>query len=289
MTRWLRHPLFGPILALAALGWGTLVILFLLVGPNLGGWAASVLTFCFGWDAATRVYRLDAVLLVTLQPPLFALVVGFFYADDFRAFARRLGGRVVGGAAAAGFVMTAVTLTLSGHVVASTASTPSTAPVREGRPAPRARLTDHRGRAFELGAPADRPLAVTFVYANCHGTCPALVATLQATAALVGERALFAVVTLDPERDTPAALAAYAARWNLGASWRLLTGPPADVHAARRAWGVFAERREDGEIAHENVIVLLDRAGRIAYTYRGLRLVPREIATALERLAEESA
>ena len=287
MSRWLGHPLFAPVLVLAALAWGTGLIAFLLVGPSLGGWARAVLTYCFGWSAATRAYRLDAVLLVTLQPPLFALVVGFFYADELRAFARRLGGRVVGGTALLGFVAAAATLVLSGDVVGSAPATAAGAPVRDGRPAPRAVLTDHHGRPFELGAAGDRPLAVTFVYTNCHGTCPALVATLQATAALVGDRARFVAVTLDPARDTPAALAAYAERWSLGDSWRLLSGPPAAVDAARRAWGVTAERLPDGEIAHANVIVLVDRAGRIAYTHRGLGQAPRELAAALARLAEE--
>jgi len=103
MTRWLRHQLFAPVLVLAALGWGTALGVFLLVGPDLGGWARAVLAYCFGWDMTTRAYRLDAVLLVTLEPPLFALVVGLFYADELRAFGRRPGGRVVGGAALLGF------------------------------------------------------------------------------------------------------------------------------------------------------------------------------------------
>ena len=287
MSRWLKHPLFAPVLVLVALGWGTGIIVFLLVGPGLGTWARAVLTYCFGWSAATRAYRLDAVLLATLQAPLFALVVGLFYADELRGFARRIGGRVVGGAALLGFVAAAATLVLSGDVVGSAPATAAGAPVRDGRPAPRAALTDHRDRPFDLGAPTDRPLAVTFVYTNCHGTCPALVATLRATAALVGDRALFVAVTLDPARDTPPALAAYAGRWDLGDSWRLLTGPPAVVDATRRAWGVAAERLPGGEIAHANVIVLVDRAGRIAYTYPGVAQAPRELAAALGRLAEE--
>jgi len=287
MTRWLRHPLFAPVLVLAALGWGTALGVFLLVGPDLGGWARAVLAYCFGWDMTTRAYRLDTVLLVTLEPPLFALVVGLFYADELRAFGRRPAGRVVGGAALVGFAAVAAALVLSGDVVGSAPATAAAPPVREGRPAPRARLTDHRGRPFELGAATERPLAVTFVYANCHGTCPALVATLRATAALAGDRARYVAVTLDPERDTPAALAAYAARWDLGDAWHLLTGPPAAVDAVRRAWGVAAERRPDGEIAHANVIVLVDRRGRVAYTYRGLGQAPRELAAALGRLAAE--
>jgi len=286
MTRWLAHPLFGPVLALAALGWGVLVIAFLLVGPALGGWATTVLAWCFGWSTATRTYRLDTVLLVTLEPPLFAAVVAAFYADDVRTVLHRLAGRIASGAALAAFVAAAVTLVLTGRVVGG-AAVATAAPVRDGRPAPRATLIDHRGHPFALGAPLGRPVALTFVYADCHATCPALVATLKATAALTGDRALFAAVTLAPERDTPAALAAYAERWDLGAAFHLLSGPPPAVHAVRSAFGVGAEPLPSGDIAHANVIVLLDSAGRVAFTLPGLGVTPAQVAALLARLATE--
>ncbi len=290
MTRWLRHPLFAPALALAALGWGTLLMLFLLLGPRLGGWAEPLLTICFGWNATTRAYRLDAVLFLTLQPPLFVLAVGFFYGDELRAFVGRVGGRLVSGVAALGFVVAAAVLVSSGDVVAGgRPPLPGTAPIRESRRAPGELLTDHRGKPFDPGDAWGLPIAMTFVYTNCHATCPTLVATLKSTAALVGDRALFVAVTLDPERDTPAALAGYAERWSLGGSWRLLTGPRAAVDRLRGAYGIRAERMAAGEIAHENVIVLIDRAGRVAYTYRGLGQAPEDLARALVRLAGERA
>lgn len=286
MTHWLRHPWFAPILVLAAFGWGTVVLVFLLVGPDLGGWARTVLTTCFGWNAATRAHRIDTVLLVTLEPPLFALVVSVFYANELRAFLRGAVGRAVSGVATLGFVAASLTLVLSGDVVGSV-SAASRAPLRDGRPAPRATLTDHRGERFELGAARARPVALTFVYGDCHDSCPALIAGLKAVEALGAERALFTAVTLDPERDTVAALADTATRWALGDAWHLLTGDRATIDRLLSAYHVGADRLADGTIAHENVVVLIDRAGRVAFTYRGLGQAPAELAHALQRLAAE--
>jgi cytochrome oxidase Cu insertion factor (SCO1/SenC/PrrC family) len=286
MSRWLRHPLFAPGLVLAALAWGTGLVVFLLVGPDLGGWAHSVLTTCFGWNAGTRTYRLDALLLTTLEPPLFALVVGLFYGEELRAFLRRPGGRAVSGVATAGFLAAALALVLGGGGVGNVAAA-NRAPLRDGRPAPRALLIDHRGEWFELGAPLDRPVALTFVYADCHASCPALIAGLKAVETRLAGPALFAAVTLNPERDTVAALADTAARWALGDAWRLLTGERAAIDRLRGAHRVGAKRLADGTIAHDNVVVLIDRAGRVAFTYRGLGYPPAELTQALQRLAAE--
>jgi cytochrome oxidase Cu insertion factor (SCO1/SenC/PrrC family) len=148
-------------------------------------------------------------------------------------------------------------------------------------------LTDHRGERFELGAPLGRPVALTFVYADCHASCPALIARLKAVEARVAGRALFTAVTLDPERDTVSALADTAVRWALGDAWRLLTGDRTAIDRLVAAHRVGAERLAAGTIAHENVVVLIDRAGRVAFTYRGLGYPPAELAQALERLVAE--
>jgi protein SCO1/2 len=285
-VRWVRHPLFAPGLVLAALVWSTLLLTFLLVGPNLGGWAQTVLTTCFGWNAATRAYRLDTVVLLTLEPPLFVLVVALFYGGELRAFVRRTGGRVASAAAAVGFVAAALGLVLGTEVVAGPTQR-APVPVRDGRPAPRVHLVDHRGVPFTLGGPLDRPLALTFVYADCHTACPALVATLKAVEARVGDRARFAAVTLVPETDTPARLADLAARWQLSPAWRLLTGESRAVDDLRLAWGIAAERLADGSLAHTAAIVLLDRAGRVAFVYRGLGQPVEDLARVLAALGEE--
>ena len=282
ITRWLAHPLFGPGLALAALGWGTLVVAFLVVGPNVGGVAVTVLAYCFGWNGVTHAYRLDTILIATLETPLFIGVVAIFYGDDLRAVLGRRRGRAVGGGAAALFVTAVVALALTGRVGAAGSATIT--PMRAAAPAPGATLTDHRGQAFALGA-AGRPLALTFIYTDCHASCPVLVARLRTAQAEVGGRARFAAVTLAPEVDSVDTLAQYARRWDLGADFHLLTGTPATVHAVVAAYGVRTERGAGGEIGHDNVIVLIDGRGRLAYRL-GLSQWA-DVAPLLARLASE--
>jgi protein SCO1/2 len=286
MTRWLRHPLFAPALVLAVLGWGTLLVLFLLLGPRLGPWATTILSACFGWNAATRAYRLDLVLLAVLQPPAFAAAVAVFYADELRAFLARVGGRVASGAALLGFLTAALGLLLSSEVTGGVPPAPPV-PMREDRPAPRVVLRDHRGRSFDLGEARGRPVALTFIYADCHATCPLLIAVLEAARARVADRAVFAAVTVNPEVDDVPTLAAYAARWGLGEGWHLLTGDRALVDEVLTFWMVRTARQPDGSIGHDNVLVLLDNRGRTAFTYRTLSVPPDELARVLTGLAGE--
>ena len=95
MKRLFTGPLFAPTLMVAIFGLGAATVAFLLFGPGVAPWADTLLTACFGWNADTHRYRLDALILTLLQPPLFAVVVWAFYADELRAFLARRGGRVV--------------------------------------------------------------------------------------------------------------------------------------------------------------------------------------------------
>jgi protein SCO1/2 len=290
VRRLFGHPLFAPVLALAALAWGSAILAFLLVGPGLAPWADRLLVACFGWTAGTRHYRLDALILALLQPPLFVGVVAAVYGEELRGFLRTRAGRAAGLAAPAVFLGLATWLLATSQVSASGAPpSPATLapPIRQGTPAPAFALVDHRGRPVGLDTLRGGPAVLTFVYASCHATCPTLVGRLKGLEASGPADAVFVAVTLDPERDTPAALAAYAARWGLGARWRLLSGEPAAVRRLIAAYGVRWARQPDGEIAHENVVVLLDRAGRVAFTYRGLAHPEERIAADLARLAQE--
>jgi protein SCO1/2 len=132
-----------------------------------------------------------------------------------------------------------------------------------------------------------RPAVLTFVYTSCHATCPVLLGRLQSLEREVPGDVRYVAVTLDPERDTVGALAEHARQWRLGPRWHLLTGEPETVRRLVAAFGIGWTRLSDGELAHENVVVLLDRAGRIAFTYRGLAHPEARIAQALTRLVAE--
>jgi protein SCO1 len=291
VTGLFTHRLFAPALLGAVFGVGAATVGFLLVGPGLAPWADTLLTACFGWDPDTRRYRLDALVLALLQPPLFGTVIWLLYAEDLRRHFRSGRGRLAGLLAPAAFVGLSAMLLLTGEITASGAApVPAalSAPVRDGRPASGFTLVDHRGRRLALEAFRGRPVVVTFVYANCHGTCPILVERLRALEArLPAADVAYLAVSVDPERDTPESLAAVARHWEIGARWHLLTGAPAELRRVREAYQVHAVPLPDGEIAHDNVILMIDRRGRLAFTYRGLAHPEARQAADLERLVRE--
>ena len=293
MRRLVGHPLFAPGLAIGAFGWGAGLVAFLRFGPGWAPWIDTLLTVCFGWNAETRHYRLDSLLLALLQPPLFVAVVALFYADELRAFLGSRRGRVMAVAAPSVFLALAAYLLATGDVSASgVPPRPVTlaAPIRQGTRAPAFELVDHRGARVTSASLHGRPVVLTFVYASCHAVCPLLIDRLRALERRMGEADVaFVAVTLDPERDTPSALAAHAARWGLGPRWHLLTGPAADVRRLVAAHGVQWAPLPDGEIAHENVVTLIDRAGRVAFTYRGVGVPEDRQAADLRYLLAERA
>jgi protein SCO1/2 len=295
VTRALTHPLFAPALILAIFTLGAGTVAFLLWGPGLAGgaapWIDTLLTVCFGWNAETRTYRLDVLVLILLEPPLFATVVFLFYRDELRAFLGAGRRRLAIVAAPLVFASLTASLLATSEISASGVERTGAAlppPLRQGAPAPELGLVDHRGQRVSLATFAGRPVVVTFVYANCHASCPILIDRLKALEARDprGEAA-FVAVSLDPGRDTPAALAATAAGWGLGPRWHLLTGEPAAVRGVLRAYRVQWAPLPDGEIAHENVVTFIDRRGRLAFTYRGLAYSEERQGAELERLLAE--
>src|SRR6266404_3169749 len=71
-------------------------------------------------------------------------------------------------------------------------------------------LTDHQGQPFTAAELQGRPSLVFFGFTHCPDVCPTTlvkVAQVKKVGALPGVQVLF--VSVDPERDTPAALALY--------------------------------------------------------------------------------
>ncbi len=142
---------------------------------------------------------------------------------------------------------------------------------RLDRPAPALGLVDQRGATLSLYALRVRPVLVTFAYAHCETVCPLVVQeVVRARDRLADRNPLVVVITLDPWRDTPSRLAAMARQWELPADAYVLSGPVPDVEAALDRWGVARTRdSRTGEITHPQVVYVLDRDGRIAYSVTG--------------------
>lgn len=115
---------------------------------------------------------------------------------------------------------------------------------------PDVELLTHDGRTvrFYSDLVKDRRVVVSFVYTRCTKVCGLMTANLARVQRELGERVgrdvQFLSVTLDPERDRPAALAAYAAAFKAGPGWTFLTGRAEDVALLRRRFGDLAPIEE---------------------------------------------
>ena len=132
---------------------------------------------------------------------------------------------------------------------------------------PRFALIDQTGRAVTQADFAGRPMAIFFGYANCQAICSVALPSLAAALDLLGpEGAEIApiLITVDPARDTPAAMARRLAQYHL----RLigLTGSEAALAEARAVFQVetkqVAETPEGAPLyAHGSFIYLVGRDG----------------------------
>jgi protein SCO1/2 len=138
-------------------------------------------------------------------------------------------------------------------------------------------LTDQTGRPVSGHDLDGRVWVADFIYTGCSEVCPRLtgeVARLQTflrNRGLLG-RAVIVSISVDPERDTPERLRAYAAGFAADpATWKFLTGPAKDVEdVVVRGFREGVERSGEGEsfsILHGSHLVLIDGAGRIRGYY----------------------
>ncbi len=134
---------------------------------------------------------------------------------------------------------------------------------------------DASGTPLRLADLAGKVRVVAMVYTSCHVTCPLIVRDLKAVeASLPAARRAdvgLVLVSLDPQRDTPGRLAEWGAAAALDpARWTLLSGSDGDVRALAVALGVSYQALPSGEVAHTNVVTVLDADGVVAHRRRGL-------------------
>ena len=131
-----------------------------------------------------------------------------------------------------------------------------------------ATLVDQEGRSSRFRDLRGRPRVVTFIYANCRYVCPLIVDGVKAIERELAPAANldigFVLITLDPVRDSPAALKRLMTQRRLDASrWLLLQPSPQDLRGLAGVLGTRYRALADGEFNHTATLVLLDAEGRI--------------------------
>lgn len=154
----------------------------------------------------------------------------------------------------------------------------------EGDEVPDAAFVDQTDRRRSFAEWTGSHTLVTFIYTNCPlpNFCPLMdqnFSTLQRAvaedAALAG-RVRMVSISLDPERDTPAVLAAHAARRKADpAVWTFLTGDSVTIDRFAARFGVGAVRSPDSiEITHNLRTALLGPDRRVITFYSGSDWTP---------------
>ncbi len=127
-------------------------------------------------------------------------------------------------------------------------------------------LEDQNGKPFSNEDLKGRPFLVFFGFTHCPDICPTTLFEISQVMQKLGKDAdrtgaLF--ITVDPERDTPAALKDYLS--NFDPHLRGLTGDPAAVNAAIKAYRVYAKKvpLADGDYTmdHTAMVYLMDKDG----------------------------
>lgn len=132
------------------------------------------------------------------------------------------------------------------------------------------RLLDIYGQPFERRQLGGAPSLVFFGFTRCPDVCPATLyklAQIKKRAAIPGLRVLF--ISVDPARDTPAALALYVHAFD--PQFQGLTGDPQTLARLAANFGVMISRVElpggDYTMDHSAVVFLLNAAGNIAAVF----------------------
>ena len=117
-----------------------------------------------------------------------------------------------------------------------------------------------------------KPQLIYFGFAYCPDVCPASLTRMGAIADRLdpdGKDFHYLFFTIDPERDTPEALAPYVASDPFPPGLVGLTGSREAVEAAQDAFKIYAQKREDAGASdylydHSDYIIVMDENGEYA-------------------------
>ncbi len=158
--------------------------------------------------------------------------------------------------------------------------------LREPQPLPSAALTSHQGETVDTARLAGEWSLMFFGFTHCPDVCPTTLTLLGDVRKRMGPGAPRVVlVSLDPERDTPEAMAQYLQGFDTTIVG--LTGTPAQIEAFAAALGIAHRKIPMGEtymVDHTAAVFAIDPQGRRAAVFTP-PLDAAQIASDLELLA----
>lgn len=155
------------------------------------------------------------------------------------------------------------------------------------------RLVDQTGAVRDESLLKGRWTAMFFGFTYCPDVCPTTLQTLAEVKEQLGPQGKdlqIVLVSVDPERDTPEALKAYLANDAFPDGVVGLTGAPAQVAQALKAYRVYAKKTGEGPdylVDHSTAIYLIDPKGEFDRPIISTR-APEEIAADIRKAMRDA-
>lgn len=121
-------------------------------------------------------------------------------------------------------------------------------------------MTDSEGKPFPASSMDGKVWIVDFIYTTCPAECPRMSAQMRKVADGLKDKEPihFLSVSVDPARDTPEKLHAFAQRWGAPtAQWHFITGTSDSVHLV--AFNTFHTGDVIDKIEHSSKFALVDK------------------------------
>lgn len=135
-------------------------------------------------------------------------------------------------------------------------------------------LIDHEGTKLTLADLGGHVMLAAMVYTSCTSVCVLVTEDMKAIERQLSgtdDGVRFVLFSLDPGRDTPAAMRQFAANQRLDTTrWRLVAASEDGVRDLAAVLDVKYRAEEDGEIAHSAMIFVIDREGVVRHRQLGV-------------------
>lgn len=152
---------------------------------------------------------------------------------------------------------------------------------------------NQNGEMLNIASLQDKVQVMAFVYTYCEHSCPVILGKLKyierGILPAVRSNVNFTLISLDPKRDTPEVLQRYMKKNELNEKyWHMLNGDADDVLELAALIGVRYKPMNNAsqDIAHSNMITVLDKQGRIYYQMKGLDASLEKMVNEINHVAD---
>lgn len=138
---------------------------------------------------------------------------------------------------------------------------------------PEFHLENRDGRPIGRAELAGKPFVADFFFTHCPGVCPVLSRKMSELSRQIDlQKVNLVSFTVDPDKDHPEVLAAYAEKLGAPPQWYFLTGAKADLYALIRDGFQLVvddtqQQADSDPILHSNRFVLVDAEGQVRGYY----------------------